>query len=112
MGVTFEVEHIIPRSAGGTTEADNLCLSCPICNRRKAARLTASDPLGGGEVRIYHPNQQVWNDHFAWNEDYTQLVGLTAIGRTTAVALGMNRSQIVQLRRYWIELGLHPSEGD
>ncbi len=92
MGVTFEVEHIIPRSAGGKTEAGNLCLSCPTCNRRKAARLTASDPLGGGKVHIYHPNQQVWNDHFAWSEDGTQLVGLTAIGRTTAVALRMNRS--------------------
>ena len=25
----FEIEHIIPRSAGGETVFDNLCLACP-----------------------------------------------------------------------------------
>jgi len=36
MGVTFEIDHVIPRSAGGPTQLDNLCLSCPTCNRHKA----------------------------------------------------------------------------
>lgn len=31
--VTFEVEHIIPRSLGGLTEFENLCLACLSCNR-------------------------------------------------------------------------------
>ena len=38
LGVSFEVDHIIPQSAGGETSIDNLCLSCPTCNRHKAAR--------------------------------------------------------------------------
>jgi 5-methylcytosine-specific restriction endonuclease McrA len=42
MGVAFEVDHIIPRSAGGRTQLDNLCLSCPTCNRHKARRLSIS----------------------------------------------------------------------
>lgn len=29
MGVTFEVDHIIPRQVGGATQLDNLCFSCP-----------------------------------------------------------------------------------
>ena len=37
--VTFEVEHILPRSLGGLTECDNLCLACPSCNRHKSNRL-------------------------------------------------------------------------
>lgn len=31
----FEFEHIMPRSAGGETVFDNLCLACPSCNRYK-----------------------------------------------------------------------------
>lgn len=43
MAVTFEIEHIIPRSAGGQTSETNLCLSCPTCNRHKSNRLTVKD---------------------------------------------------------------------
>ena len=35
---TFEFEHIIPRSAIGETMFENLCSSCPSCNRYKADR--------------------------------------------------------------------------
>ena len=31
----FEVEHIIPKSRGGSCLLENLCLSCIICNRKK-----------------------------------------------------------------------------
>ena len=31
--VIFEFEHILPRSLGGATSFENLCLSCPTCNR-------------------------------------------------------------------------------
>jgi 5-methylcytosine-specific restriction endonuclease McrA len=30
---TFEFEHITPRSAGGESTLENLCFSCPSCNR-------------------------------------------------------------------------------
>jgi len=33
--VPFEVEHIIPKSRGGTDRIDNLCLACRDCNQRK-----------------------------------------------------------------------------
>ncbi len=112
MGVTFEIEHIIPRSAGGETKADNLCLSCPTCNRHKAARLTVRDPESGEEVSLFHPHHQVWSDHFTWSADGARVIGLTTVGRATTAALRMNRPQIVLLRRYWAALGLHPPEGD
>jgi len=29
------IDHILPRSRGGQTEADNLCAACFACNQRK-----------------------------------------------------------------------------
>jgi hypothetical protein len=36
VGVDFEIDHIISLRSGGTHERDNLTVSCPACNRRKA----------------------------------------------------------------------------
>lgn len=110
MGVTFEVDHILPKAAGGETTAENLCLCCPVCNRHKAARLTARDPSTNQEAPLFHPNHQAWSEHFIWSEDGSHIVGLTAVGRATIEALGMNRSQMVELRRYWAATGRHPLE--
>lgn len=107
-GVTFEVDHIVPESAGGLTSLENLCLSCPSCNRFKASRLIAQDPKDGTAVPLFHPTRQVWGQHFAWSDDGREIVGLTPIGRATIEALQMNRRVIVQLRGYWVALGLHP----
>ena len=34
-GIPLEIEHIIPRSRGGTDRIDNLCISCHNCNQEK-----------------------------------------------------------------------------
>jgi len=99
MGVTFGVDHIIPRAAGGKTTQSNLCLCCPTCNRHKAARLQAPDPLGGETIPLFHPIRDTWEEHFEWREGATVLAGRTAIGRTTAQALQMNRPAMVALRQ-------------
>lgn len=91
---TFEIEHIIPRSADGKTALSNLCLACPTCNRSKAHRLTVPDPVTQTEVPLFHPQQQTWRDHFTWSEDAAEIVGITSIGRATIAALKMNRTPI------------------
>jgi 5-methylcytosine-specific restriction endonuclease McrA len=53
--VIFEIEHILPRSAGGQTVLGNLCLACPTCNRYKADRTSARDVISGEEVPLFHP---------------------------------------------------------
>lgn len=108
MGVTFEIDHIIPLAAGGTTSAANLCLSCPTCNRYKAARTSGADPLSRQDVLLFRPGRESWTDHFAWNDDGITIIGLTPSGRATIETLRMNRPVLLQMRRYWIALGLHP----
>ena len=110
MGVSFEVDHIIPKALGGETRLENLCLSCPACNRYKANRIEGVDPESGEIAPLYNPRTQKWEEHFAWSEDGTQIMGLTAIGRATIATLRMNRPSIVQLRRYWVALGMHPEK--
>jgi hypothetical protein len=102
MGVTFEIDHIIPQSLGGATQSSNLCLTCPPCNRHKSNRITIS------ETSLFHPTQNIWSEHFAWNDDRTILLALTSIGKVTIKALHINRPEIVQLRSYWVALALHP----
>jgi hypothetical protein len=105
---TFEFEHIIPRSAGGESILENLCLSCPNCNRYKTNRQNIIDPVTGEIIRLFHPQLQVWKEHFNWNEDASEIVGITDIGRVTIAALKMNRPQLVRVRKLWVKLAEHP----
>jgi hypothetical protein len=75
MGVTFEIEHIIPVSMGGETHLHNLCLSCPTCNRHKANRIKVHDSENGAAIPLFHPRKQAWSDHFVWSDDATTVMG-------------------------------------
>jgi hypothetical protein len=108
MGVTFEIDHIIPESHGGSTDLENLCLSCPMCNRFKTNRLLVLDPITQELVPLFHPLREEWNTHFQWIDNNCRLLGLSPTGRATIETLRMNRSAIVQLRQYWVTLELHP----
>jgi hypothetical protein len=100
----FELDHIVPSSAGGPTEEANLCLACPACNRYKAARQYGLDPETGEIVPLFHPRNQRWSEHFLWTRETLEVVGLTPTGRATAHALHMNRRQLLRLRRLWARL--------
>lgn len=104
----FEVEHILPLAAGGETVLANLCFCCPTCNRYKATRPTVVDPQTNEVVPLFHPQQEQWADHFSWNDDKSELLGLTPTVRAMIGALRMNRLQLVRVRRMWIKMGEHP----
>jgi hypothetical protein len=57
---------------------------------------------------LYHPREQFWNEHFAWNEDCTLVLGLTPTGRVTVEKLQLNRPGLVNLRRILFTLNEHP----
>ena len=109
---TFEFEHIVPLSAGGATAFENLCLSCPMCNRYKSDRVLAPDAVAQTEVPWFHPHQHRWADHFSWNDEFTEVVGLTPVGRASVAALKMNRPQMIRVRRMWVAMNEHPPDLD
>jgi hypothetical protein len=101
-------DHIVPTSKGGETVLANLCFACRRCNEFKGSRIAGIDPLTGQTEPFFHPRQQNWLEHFAWDEYGTRLIGLTAVGRATVVALQMNHEVIVSARRRWVSAGWHP----
>ena len=104
----FSTEHIIPRHWGGETTLDNLALACQGCNNHKYTKTEGYDPVSDKVVSLYHPRQQRWHDHFAWNDDFTLVIGLTPTGRATIKALQLNREELVNLRRVLYAMGEHP----
>jgi hypothetical protein len=104
----FSIEHIIPRSAGGETVLDNLALSCQGCNNHKYNKIEGRDPVSGELVPLYHPRKQRWSEHFAWNGEFTRIIGLTSTGRSTVEVLQLNREGVVNLRRVLYGMGEHP----
>jgi hypothetical protein len=106
----LHLEHIIPIAAGGGSEAENLWLACDLCNSYKGYRTHATDPLTEQTTPLFNPRNQKWTEHFAWNDDGTHILGLTAIGRATVVVLRLNHSFQVEARRWWVQAGWHPPQ--
>jgi hypothetical protein len=107
-GATFHVEHILPASAGGSDDADNLCLACPGCNLHKSDRTTAADPDTGAAVPLFHPRRERWEDNFRW--DGVRMVGLTPTGRATVAALELNAARRLRIREAEGLFGLFPPD--
>ena len=106
----FSIEHVVPRSAGGTSGESNLALSCQGCNNRKYTATHATDPVTGETVPLHNPREHGWAEHFAWSHDYSQIIGLTSSGRATVEKLQLNRAGVVNLRRLLRSAGEHPAE--
>lgn len=104
----FAVDHILPRTLGGTDALENLAWSCDGCNGHKAAAIQGSDPDTGEQVDLYHPGTMEWHDHFVWSEDGLTILGATPVGRATVDRLRLNRPGCVNLRRAMVLLGAHP----
>jgi hypothetical protein len=105
---TLELEHIIPTSRGGTDDEDNLWLACHACNLYKGSQVDAIDPLTGRRVALFNPRQQRWKRHFQWSEDGLRIIGRTASGRATVIALNLNNLVRLTVRRNWVKAGWHP----
>lgn len=106
----LEIEHIQPLARGGTDEVENLWLSCRSCNSFKGAQTHGRDPVTNRRVRLFNPRLQKWSRHFAWSPDGTEIIGLTASGRATIVALKLNNIFSLTARREWASAGWHPAK--
>ena len=104
----FSVEHFFPISKGGTDDLGNLALACQGCNGHKSTKTEAFDAISQTTATFYNPRKDVWNEHFVWSEDFTEIIGKTAKGRVTIKTLKLNRQRIMNLRRVLILAGKHP----
>jgi hypothetical protein len=104
--VPLQIDHIRPRSKRGPSDYKNLSLACPVCNNGKRAHTTGEDPKTGLQVRLFNPRAQRWRAHFRWSEDFSTILGRTAVGRATISRLRMNRPFIAQFRRLMAKRGL------
>ncbi len=107
-GATFHVEHVLPRSAGGSDDADNLALACPSCNLHKSDR-TAVPQSGSSEpIALFNPRSDLWSDHFEWDE--YAIAGKTPIGIATIDALRLNDERRQKIRQAERLFDLFPPE--
>ncbi len=107
-GMPLIMEHILPRSLGGTDERSNLAASCYRCNEFKGAKTEALDPETQQLVPLYNPRDQDWLAHFIWGNGGTHVIGITPIGKATVIALRLNNDNIVAARSIWLEFSWHP----
>lgn len=114
----FTLDHIIPKSVGGSDDSDNLALACRRCNERHYNFITGLDPQTNTFVSLFNPRQQKWNEHFIWNADKTRIIGISPIGRATCNRLDLNDERypeddsIRNTRKFWVQANLHPPSDD
>ncbi|HEY6348917.1 MAG TPA: HNH endonuclease signature motif containing protein [Candidatus Angelobacter sp.] len=93
----FQIDHIVARQHGGESEFENLALACIHCNRFKGPNVAGVDPESKAIVRLFHPRQDKWAEHFIW--EGPKLKALTQVGRVTIAVLLMNNRESIALRK-------------
>jgi hypothetical protein len=59
----FTIDHIVPRSLGGSDDIENLALACRRCNERRYNFVAGIDPETQEIVPIFNPRQQQWGEN-------------------------------------------------
>lgn len=113
----FTIDHLQPRSLGGSDELENLALACHRCNTRRYNFTTGIDPETNSISPLFNPRLHHWSQHFLWSADGLRIVGISSIGRATCNRLDVNDNEhdegaIVKARRWWIKGGWHPPPDD
>ncbi|HHP7231718.1 MAG TPA: HNH endonuclease [Xenococcaceae cyanobacterium] len=101
---SHEIDHIIARKHGGKTTAENLALSCTICNQHKGSDLASIDPETNELTPLYNPRKYNWQEHFKIQDN--QIIPLTAEGRVKVRLLQFNLQERIEERKLLIEAGI------
>jgi hypothetical protein len=104
----YHVEHIIAEKHRGTTELDNLCLSCPDCNAYKGTDIGSLDPVTNILTPLFNPRTQRWNEHFQIDNLSAGLQPLTPEARVTVELLRLNSHEQIETRLLLLELNQYP----
>src|SRR5215831_10920569 len=57
--VRLTIDHVLPQSAGGSDETDNLALACRNCNERRGNRVIGRDPETEVVVPLFNPRSEM-----------------------------------------------------
>ena len=106
----LQIDHIHPLGKGGVNTEGNLCLACELCNQYKWTQTGGLDSESGKVVSLFNPRNQEWKEHFTWSPEGTEIIGITACGRATIVALRLNNNLAVIVRKNWVQAGWHPPD--
>ena len=104
----LEIEHITPQARGGSDDLGNLALACHACNLFKSDFEGGQDEESRAEVALFHPRHDTWEQHFRFEPETAQILGVTPVGRATVMRLQMNRPRQIIARRQWILPGVFP----
>jgi hypothetical protein len=114
--VRFTIDHVLPQSAGGSDDADNLALACRNCNERRGNRFEGRDPETAEVVPLFNPRCYRWADHFVWDIARLRIVGCTSTGRATTEMLDLSDdrhdSTVIRIRQRDMSDGYHPLPED
>lgn len=98
--LSHQIDHIIAEKHGGLTQADNLALSCAICNKYKGSDIASIDSETNEVAAFFHPRLSLWTTHFQLN--HAQIIPLTKNARVTVKILQLNRSERIAERQLLI----------
>lgn len=104
----FQLEHIISRKHGGSSELENLAFACVFCNRYKGSDIASLTPETNELVPLYNPRTMRWREHFHLNE--VVIEPQTEIGEATVRILQMNADDQILERRVLYHRGRYPNE--
>ena len=104
----FQIEHIISRKHGGSSELENLALACVFCNRYKGSDIASLTLETKELVRFYNPRIDRWHEHFRLNGIIIE--PLTEIGGATIRILQINHNDQILERQVLSRRGLYPSK--
>lgn len=60
----FEIDHIQPRSCGGTDTFENLASACQRSNSYRYNFTKGTDPESQVSTQLFNPRLHQWNNHF------------------------------------------------
>lgn len=97
-GFAHQIDHVLSRRHGGSSDITNLAYACIFCNRHKGSDAGAIDPKTGEVVRLFNPRRDRSHDHFRV-DDTGHIEALSAIGIATIRLLRLNVADRVTERR-------------
>ena len=103
-----QIEHIVSLKHGGSSETENLALSCVFCNRNKGSDIGSVIANSTELIRFYNPRIDVWNEHFRL--DGLVITPLTKIGEASVRILQMNHEDQLMERETLSRVRRYPSE--